>query len=32
MVNAEQRGMGVFEKGDPWGAGYNKFVYMVMEL
>ena len=32
MVNAEQRGMGVFEKGDPWGAGYNKFIYEVMEL
>lgn len=32
LVSAEQRGMGVFEKGDPWGAGYNKLKYEVIDL
>ena len=32
LVNAEQRGLGRYEKGDPWGAGYNKLKYKVVEL
>jgi uncharacterized protein (DUF362 family) len=29
---AEQRGLGTFEMGDPWGGGYNRLDYRYVEL
>lgn len=32
LKDASNRGMGKWEKGDPWGAGYNKIRYQVVEM
>jgi hypothetical protein len=32
LVLAEQWGLGTFEKGDPWGAGYDRLDYRYVEL
>ncbi len=32
LSNAAARGLGRFEKGDPWGAGYNKIRYQVVDV
>jgi hypothetical protein len=29
---AEQRGLGIFERGDPWGGGYDLLDYRYVEL
>jgi hypothetical protein len=29
---AEQRGLGTFEKGDPWGSGYALIEYVRVDL
>jgi hypothetical protein len=32
LMLAEERGLGTFEKGDPWSAGYTKFQYNHIDL
>jgi uncharacterized protein (DUF362 family) len=32
LMLAEQWGMGTFEKGSPWGAGYDRLAYQYVEL
>ena len=32
LMLAEQRGLGTFETGDPWGGGYNRLDYRYVEL
>jgi len=32
LLLAEQRGLGTFEKGDPWGAGYERLDYRYVDL
>lgn len=32
LMLAEQRGLGTFEKGDPWGAGYDRLDYRYVQL
>jgi hypothetical protein len=32
LMLAEQWGLGTFEKGDPWGAGYGRLDYRYVEL
>jgi hypothetical protein len=29
---AQQRGLGMFERGDPWGSGYERIIYEQTEL
>jgi len=32
LVNAAAVGLGTYERGDPWGSGYNQIDYVKIEL